>query len=37
MAEYRDVVKQAREQFKKELESVQPDVKIGNRFGLYCT
>ena len=30
--EYRGRVKQGREQFRKELESIVPDVKIGPRL-----
>jgi len=33
MAEYRDLVKKGREQFKKELESIMPDVKLGEKKG----
>lgn len=32
MAEYRDLVKKGRERFKKELESILPDVKSGERL-----
>jgi MICOS complex subunit MIC60 len=32
LAEYRDLVKKGRERFKKELESILPDVKSGERI-----
>ena len=32
MAEYRDLVKKGRERFKKELESILPDVKGAERL-----
>lgn len=32
MAEYRDLVKKGKERFKKELESILPDVKSGERL-----
>lgn len=31
--EYRDLMKKGREHFRKELESIQPDVRIGRRVG----
>jgi hypothetical protein len=34
VAEYRDLVKKGREQFQKELESVLPDVKLGEKSEL---
>ena len=29
MSKYKDLVNEAREQFKKEMESIVPDAKIG--------
>ena len=31
MAEYRSLVKEGKEKFKKELESILPDVKLGEK------
>lgn len=36
MAEYRDLVKKGKERFKKELESILPDVKSGERLAGMC-
>ena len=33
MSEYRDLVKKGREQFRKELESIMPEVQIKKRIG----
>ena len=33
MEDYRDLVKKGREQFRKELESIKPEVRIGRRVG----
>ncbi len=35
IAEYRDLVKEGRERFKKELESIMPDVYIPKRVGMF--
>ena len=32
MQEYRDLVKKGRDQFKKELESITPDIKLGQNW-----
>jgi len=31
VAEYRNLVKEGKEKFKKELESILPDVKLGEK------
>lgn len=33
MKEYRDLIKKGKEQFKQELESLMPDVKIKQGWG----
>ena len=33
VSEYRDVVRKGREQFRKEIESIVPDIKLGKAQG----
>ena len=35
--DYRDLIKKGREEFRKEMESVRPEVRIGRRVGMFSS